>query len=279
MFRMKPGEKILDLQKRFTHITNHLTALGKLLSNSDLNLKVIRSLNRTWQPKEKIEKYESSEDEDEKEEIDDMSLFVKKFSKFLRRNKCTKTRQINRLTKNNEASTSNQNITCFECGKPGNMKMDCPNIKKGSFKGKNKMKNGRKACIAPEDNDTSSTPGPKSEEQAHLSLMVFHHSDDEEETLRAAYNLWYLDSGYSKHMTDDIVLYILTSKAPQIIRIHYSAFKQTNRADQTFKQYQSWKPRLIERFSPERKRISWEGEILDYTRGFSPGREMAILGC
>ncbi|KAF1854739.1 hypothetical protein Lal_00027950 [Lupinus albus] len=41
----------------------------------------------------------------------------------------------------------------------------------------------------------------------------------------------------------------------------------------------SWKPRLIERFSPERKRISWEGEILDYTRGFSPGREMAILGC
>ncbi|KAF1866134.1 hypothetical protein Lal_00043089, partial [Lupinus albus] len=28
----------------------------------------------------------------------------------------------------------------------------------------------------------------------------------------------------------------------------------------------SWKPRLIERFSPERKRISWEGEILDYWR-------------
>ncbi|KAF1865927.1 hypothetical protein Lal_00033389 [Lupinus albus] len=41
----------------------------------------------------------------------------------------------------------------------------------------------------------------------------------------------------------------------------------------------SWKPRLIERFSPERKRISWEGEILDYTGGFSTGREMAILGC
>ncbi|KAF1866333.1 hypothetical protein Lal_00024340 [Lupinus albus] len=29
------------------------------------------------------------------------------------------------------------------------------------------------------------------------------------------------------------------------------------------KRYQSWKPRLIERFSLERKRISWEGEILD----------------
>ncbi|KAF1892225.1 hypothetical protein Lal_00036586 [Lupinus albus] len=40
----------------------------------------------------------------------------------------------------------------------------------------------------------------------------------------------------------------------------------------------SWKPRLIERFSPERERITWEGEILDYTRGFSPERELSRLG-
>ncbi|KAF1860212.1 hypothetical protein Lal_00033408 [Lupinus albus] len=42
--------------------------------------------------------------------------------------------------------------------------------------------------------------------------------------------------------------------------------------------YQSWKPRLIERFSPERERITWEGEILDYTGGFSPERELSRLG-
>ncbi|KAF1881725.1 hypothetical protein Lal_00032196 [Lupinus albus] len=112
MFRMKHGEKILDLQKRFTHLTNHLIALGKVLSNSDLNLKFLRSLTRTWQPKEhelklnqldqheeqekkrknislkaKVDKYESSEDEDENEGMEDMSLLVKKFSKFLKRNK------------------------------------------------------------------------------------------------------------------------------------------------------------------------------------------------
>ncbi|KAF1885773.1 hypothetical protein Lal_00008513 [Lupinus albus] len=101
MFRMKPREIILDLQKIFTHLTNHLIALGKMLSNIDLNLKVLRSLTRSWQRKEheldqheeqekkkknislkaKIEKYESSEDEDENEETDDMSLFMKKFSK------------------------------------------------------------------------------------------------------------------------------------------------------------------------------------------------------
>ncbi|KAF1864711.1 hypothetical protein Lal_00032031 [Lupinus albus] len=139
MFRMRPREKILDLQKRFTHLTNHLIVLGKVLSNSDFNLKFLRSLTRTWQPKvtaiskkkslskmslaalfgklqeheleltqldqheeqekkkknislkAKVEKYDSSEDEDDKEETDDMSLFVKKFSKFLRRNKGART--------------------------------------------------------------------------------------------------------------------------------------------------------------------------------------------
>ncbi|KAF1883579.1 hypothetical protein Lal_00043265, partial [Lupinus albus] len=36
-------------------------------------------------------------------------------------------------------------------------------------------------------------------------------------------------------------------------------------------------PRLIERFSHERERITWEGEILDYTGGFSPKRELSRL--
>ncbi|KAF1896113.1 hypothetical protein Lal_00042878 [Lupinus albus] len=56
--------------------------------------------------------------------------------------------------------------------------MDCPNIQKSSFKGKNELKNGRRAYIAWEDNDTSSASEPESEEQAHLSLMASRHSDD-----------------------------------------------------------------------------------------------------
>ncbi|KAF1868040.1 hypothetical protein Lal_00015291 [Lupinus albus] len=75
--------------------------------------------------KAKVYNYESSEDEYEKEEMEDMSLLVKKFSKFLKRNKGAKTGQMMKFTKNNDASTSNQNFTCFECGKPGHMKMDC----------------------------------------------------------------------------------------------------------------------------------------------------------
>ena len=48
---MQPRESILDLQKRFSHLTNHLTALGKIFTNDELNLKVLRSLTRAWQPK------------------------------------------------------------------------------------------------------------------------------------------------------------------------------------------------------------------------------------
>ncbi|XP_073222346.1 uncharacterized protein [Cicer arietinum] len=48
---IEPGESIIDLQKRFSHLTNHLTTLGKIFTNAELNLKVLRSLTRAWQLK------------------------------------------------------------------------------------------------------------------------------------------------------------------------------------------------------------------------------------
>lgn len=51
MFRMYPGETILDLQKRISHLTNHLMTLGKQIANDEFNLKVIQSLKRALQSK------------------------------------------------------------------------------------------------------------------------------------------------------------------------------------------------------------------------------------
>jgi len=51
MFRMQQGETIYDVHKRFTHIVNHLTGLGKTFDANELNIKILKSLNRTWQPK------------------------------------------------------------------------------------------------------------------------------------------------------------------------------------------------------------------------------------
>ena len=51
LFRMNPNENIHSLQKRFTHIVNHLASLGKIFPNEDLINKVLRCLSREWQPK------------------------------------------------------------------------------------------------------------------------------------------------------------------------------------------------------------------------------------
>ncbi|KAL5144137.1 hypothetical protein HKD37_U058992 [Glycine soja] len=51
LFKMFQYETIEDMQKRFTHIVNHLASLGKIFPNEDLINKVLRCLSRQWQPK------------------------------------------------------------------------------------------------------------------------------------------------------------------------------------------------------------------------------------
>ena len=51
MFRMQAGESIAEVQKRFTHIVNHLIGLGKTFDKEELNIKVLKCLDRAWQPK------------------------------------------------------------------------------------------------------------------------------------------------------------------------------------------------------------------------------------
>ena len=132
LFRMNANENIQDMQKRFTHIVNHLASLGKNFQNEDLINKVLRCLSREWQPKVtaitesrdlsnmtlatlfgKLQEHEmellrlnqheendkkkkgialkassSIQEESDKEidldEDDDLSLFVKRFNKFLK---------------------------------------------------------------------------------------------------------------------------------------------------------------------------------------------------
>ncbi|KAF1864730.1 hypothetical protein Lal_00039896 [Lupinus albus] len=88
--------------------------------------------------------------------MEDMSMIAKNFSKFLKKNKGVRAKQTKRFTKSNETSTSNKTFNCFEFG---NL-MDCPTLKKNTFKGKPKNKNGRCAYITWEDNNTISTSEP-----------------------------------------------------------------------------------------------------------------------
>ena len=51
MFRMLKGETIAEVQKRFTHIINHLMSLEKTIEKEELNIKILKCLYRSCQPK------------------------------------------------------------------------------------------------------------------------------------------------------------------------------------------------------------------------------------
>ena len=45
--KMQQGESIVEVQKRFTHIVNHLIGLGKNFDKEELNIKVLKCLDRS----------------------------------------------------------------------------------------------------------------------------------------------------------------------------------------------------------------------------------------
>ena len=51
LFRMQLEESIADVQKRLTLIVNHLTGLEKEFDKEELHIKVLKCLDRSWQPK------------------------------------------------------------------------------------------------------------------------------------------------------------------------------------------------------------------------------------
>ena len=51
MFRMLKGESTVEVQKRFSHIVNHLMSLGKIFDKEELNIKILKCIDRSWQPK------------------------------------------------------------------------------------------------------------------------------------------------------------------------------------------------------------------------------------
>ena len=51
LFKMLKRETIEDVQKKLTHIVNHLIGFGKIFHKEVLNIKILKCLDRSWQPK------------------------------------------------------------------------------------------------------------------------------------------------------------------------------------------------------------------------------------
>ncbi|WVY89919.1 hypothetical protein V8G54_035433 [Vigna mungo] len=160
-------EFIFDVQKQFTHIVNHLMALGKVFDKEEINIKILKSLNMNWQPKvtaiskskdlttmnmatlfSKLREHELElgrlKDEEEieenksialkatsknltKAEMDDKELMTLMVRKFSRLMQ-NDSQLFNHAGQSKKKSFSTNTVQCYGCGKKGHIKPDCPEI-------------------------------------------------------------------------------------------------------------------------------------------------------
>jgi len=115
---------------------------------------------------------ETEEDVTESSDNENLNLLVKR--------KGNKGNQRRYNSKQNDSSNSSK-FSCYNCGKQGHIKIECPNVNKEKEKvdDRKKEKKGkeRRAYIAWEDNDDlTSTSSQEGSEEANLCLMAGYES-------------------------------------------------------------------------------------------------------
>jgi len=117
-----------------------------------------------------------SDIKEEKEDVEHdetISLFTKRFSRFLKKKSRERNQQKRRYPKQNESNSSN--YTCFGYGKTGLIKMDCPNNQSKDKSASKKVERSKwsRAYISWEENEVSSTSSSSTEsEETNLCFMV-----------------------------------------------------------------------------------------------------------
>nr|KYP31345.1 Retrovirus-related Pol polyprotein from transposon TNT 1-94 [Cajanus cajan] len=215
LLRMNNGESISDFQKRFTHLINHLVDLGRKFEEEELNLKVLQCLDRSW--KAKVTAIEESKDltsltlatlfgklreHEQKLHIFEENEQQDKKGKgvSLRALKSIKGKEVHEESSSEDSEIENFNLLVKKFRKFLRKKRNSPY--KFNKKTNKKEEARKKAYIAWEDNDSSTTSDEFEIEEKKLCLMA-RADQDTIECLRAKSLLWYLDSGCSRHMAGD----------------------------------------------------------------------------
>ncbi|GAV85713.1 zf-CCHC domain-containing protein/UBN2 domain-containing protein, partial [Cephalotus follicularis] len=136
LFKMQPNESIKNLYNHLLDITNALLGLGKVFGKDELVSKLLECLKDEWEPK------------------------------------MNKTRRFQKKNPNKGEGSKMDPPTCFECNKPGHIKLDCPQLKKKKIFKKKSLK-------AWHLSDDDSSDDEVTEQVANLCFMA---SSDKEES-------------------------------------------------------------------------------------------------
>jgi len=94
-------------------------------------------------------------EEEEYDDEEDFSLFVKKFHKFIKNRRMERRHDFNNGKRSQEGSPT---LKCYKCNQPGHIKAHCPTNESWTEKNEKKSheeRRSKKAYIAWDDNDSS----------------------------------------------------------------------------------------------------------------------------
>jgi len=126
-----------------------------------------------------IQEESDKEDSIEIVEDDDLSLFLKRFNKFLR---VRGNQRRSNFKPKKRAKDSSSTLRCYECNQPGHLRVDFPMFKKRINKSEKKVfneKKAKKAYITWDNNDMDSSEELENE-VVNLSLMAKSYENNEE---------------------------------------------------------------------------------------------------
>ncbi|GAV73813.1 LOW QUALITY PROTEIN: zf-CCHC domain-containing protein/UBN2 domain-containing protein, partial [Cephalotus follicularis] len=130
----------------------------------------------------------SSEEELEEEEY---VLFAKRFTKFAKMNK---ERRFQKKNFNKGEGSKMDPPTCFECNKPGHIKVDCPQLKK--------KKLFKKKAIKAHLSDDESSDDEVTEQVANLCFMALSDDEDSENEVGDSYTFGELQFAYDELLVE-----------------------------------------------------------------------------
>ena len=220
LLRMKEGESIADFELRYTHLINQLAALGKSYEQKTQVRKILNILSKEWEAKVtaieeakgesmqsvaslfgSLSEYESKlkfkreleevgekkkkslaltttkverqEEDDDEFDDEEMGLIIRRFKKFYKGQGFRNSQRGGRK--------ETKEIICYECGKPGHIKSECPEtLQKNKEKRKSKSFNRKKAFVSAIWGDSSSDEESDDEEVANICLVAQEEIEEEE---------------------------------------------------------------------------------------------------